>query len=289
MRVTDIHVHGFGTYDTLTDDADDILAMARLHHASGVDAIVPTVYPSSADAMRRSMAAVKAAMECQRKDGQGDAAAILGIHLEGPFLNPAMAGALDKGSFRQPTVDNYLRLVDGVGDAVRIVTIAPELDGSLELMRFLAANGITVSMGHSDATFAEAEEGHRAGARGVTHIFNAMRPMHHREPGIAGFALMSPDVYVEVIADPYHLSDRLIDFIFRVKNPERIMLVSDMVRSGPVIPGDGAARDATGRLAGGSLVITEAAARLNALGIDRSLTDRAIRENPALYLGLDND
>lgn len=289
MRTIDIHIHGFGTYDMRTGDADDILAIARFHRASGVDAIVPTVYASSGDTMRRDMAAIKAAMDYQRKDGEGDTAAILGIHLEGPFLNPAMAGALDKDSFLKPTVDNYLRLVDGFADAVRIATIAPELHGSLELIRFLAESGITVSMGHSDATYAEAEEGYKAGARGVTHIFNAMRPMHHREPGIAGFALMFPDVYVEVIADPYHLSDRLIDFIFRAKDPERVMLVSDMVRSGQGMPGDGAARDATGRLIGGSLTITQAAARLNARGIDRSLTDRAIRENPALYLGLDND
>jgi N-acetylglucosamine-6-phosphate deacetylase len=290
VRTIDIHTHGFGKYDTRTGDPDDILAVARLHGSSGVDAIVAAVYPAPPDTMRCSMAAIQAAMEYQRRDASSadeeKTATILGIHLEGPFLNPDMAGALDKNSFLDPTIDNYMRLADGLEDAVRVVTIAPELDGSPELIRFLSDRGITVSMGHSNATYSEAEAGYRAGARGVTHVFNAMRGIHHREPGIAGFALMVEDVYVEVIADPYHLSDRLIEFIFRTKDPGRIVIVSDMVRMSSQKAGDEALRDDTGRLAGGSMTITQAAARLRALGIEQGRIDRAIRENPERYLAL---
>jgi N-acetylglucosamine-6-phosphate deacetylase len=288
MRTIDIHTHGFGKYDTLTGDRDDILEMARLHGSSGVDAIVPALYSGPADTMRCNMAAIQAAMKYQRGDAsladEEKTATILGIHLEGPFLNPNMAGALDKNSFLDPTIDNYMRLADGFEDVIRVVTIAPELDGSPELIRFLSDRGITVSMGHSNATYSEAEAGLRAGARGVTHVFNAMRGVHHREPGIAGFALMVEDVYVEVIADPYHLSDRVIEFIFRTKDPGRIVIVSDMVRMSPGKAGDKALRNGTGRLAGGSMTITQAAARLRALGIDNGLIDRAIRENPERYL-----
>ncbi len=287
MYVIDIHTHGFGPYDTAGGDCDDIVQIAGHHALSGVDAIVPTIYSSSAGVMRRSMAAVKKAMDNQRKNAlspdKDGAHTILGVHLEGPYLNPARAGALDERSFLSPSVDNYMRLVDGFEDIIRIVTLAPELGGSLELIEFLSAKGVIASMGHSDATYSEAEAGHKAGACGVTHIFNAMRAFHHREVGIAGFALMNPDIYIEVIGDPYHLSDRLIEFIFKTKNPERIVIVSDMVR-GSTGDGNRAPRDGTGRLLGGSMTLTRAAARLKTLGIDRQSIEKAMSENPKRYL-----
>ncbi len=111
------------------------------------------------------MVAIKTAMEYQRENssltGDGQDAEILGIHLEGPFLNPDMAGALDKSSFLLPTIDNYMRLIDGFEDVVRVVTVAPELDGSPALIRFLSDRGIIVSMGHSNATYGEAEAGYK--------------------------------------------------------------------------------------------------------------------------------
>ncbi|MBP1749274.1 MAG: N-acetylglucosamine-6-phosphate deacetylase [Deltaproteobacteria bacterium] len=288
MRVIDIHTHGFGPHETGSGDPHDVIGMARLHASSGVGAILPTVYASSITTMRRDMMAVKTAMEYQDENsslrGDGPGAEILGIHLEGPFLNPDMSGALDRGSFLLPTTDNYMRLIDGFEDVVRMITVAPELEGSPALIKLLSDGGIIVSMGHSNATYGEAEAGYKAGARGITHIFNAMRPFHHREPGIAGFALMDPDIYIEVIADPHHLSDRLIEFIFRVKEPSRIILVSDLVR-GP-LPGGGARaiRDDTGRLRGGSMTITGAAGRLTALGIDNYRIEGAISRNPEKYL-----
>lgn len=288
MRVTDIHTHGFGFHDTRSSDPDDIIAMARLYASSGVDAILPAVYASSIGTMRRHMMTVKEAMEYQRKNasltGSRQAAEILGVHVEGPFLNPAMSGALDKGSFLPPTMDNYTRLVDGFEDIIRIITLAPELDGSPALIRSLSDRGIIVSMGHSNATYSEAEAGCNAGARGITHIFNAMRPFHHREPGIAGFALMDPRIYIEVIADPHHLSDRLIEFIFKTKDPSRIILVSDMVRGSLTGGGTDAPRDDTGRLCGGSMTITGSAKRLGEIGIDGHSIEKAIRQNPEEYL-----
>lgn len=288
MRIIDIHTHGFGQHDTRDGDPDDILGMALDHGAAGVDAIVPAVYSSSEGEMRHSMAAIKKAMECQLRETAstvgGVAATILGIHLEGPFLNPAMAGALDKMSFEPPKLDTYMRLVDGFEDMIRVVTMAPELDGAPALIRFLSDRGIIVSMGHSNATYAEAEAGYRAGARGITHVFNAMRGLHHREPGIAGFSLMEPDIYIEVIADPYHLSDKLIEFIFRTKNPERIVIVSDMVRGPREMTGGFS--DEKGRLLGGSMTVTQAAGRLKTLGIDARRIDQAISRNPETYLAL---
>lgn len=288
MPVIDVHTHGFGLHDTRGSGPDDIIGLAGLHASSGVDAVLPAVYASSLSAMRRDMTAIRTAMERQRKDrsppGRGRTAEILGAYLEGPFLNPGMPGALDKGSFLPPTVDNCMRLIDGFEGVVRVMTVAPELVGSQALIGHLAERGIIVSMGHSNATYSEAEAGYKAGARGVTHVFNAMRPFHHREPGIAGFALMSADVYIEVIADPYHLSDRVIEFIFAAKDPSRIMLVSDMVPGSPSGDGAHALRDDAGRLRGGSMTITAAARRLKGLGIDHDRIEKAISANPERYL-----
>jgi N-acetylglucosamine-6-phosphate deacetylase len=212
-------------------------------------------------------------------------ARIVGVYLEGPFLNPLRAGALDGASFLAPSSYALDRLLDGFEDIVSVVVVAPELPGALSLIRSLADRGIRVSMGHSDATFAEAEAGFRAGASGVTHLFNAMRPWHHREPGLAGFGLTHPEIYVEVIADPYHLHESALKLLVAAKNPERILLVSDSVRETRTTQGGGAVRDKRGSLAGGSMSLPEAADRLLRLGFNADLIVQAVAGSQERYLG----
>ena len=289
MGIIDIHTHGLGGYDTVAATPEDLLTLACLHGSQGVEAIVPTIFSSSIDEMRRDIAAVKKAIELQREEGPAAGAApakILGVHLEGPFLNPARAGALDRASFLPATVASWSRLVEGLGEIIRIVTIAPELTGATGLIGAMADMGIVVSMGHSDATWSEAEAGFQAGARGVTHVFNAMRGFHHREPGIAGFALTHPEVYVEVIADPYHLHEKTIELIFRVKNPGRIILVSDTVKGSALCEDGKAVLNNNGNLLGGCMALPESVKRLTGLGFHRSLVEEAASYNPERYLGL---
>lgn len=286
----DIHTHGLRDCDTRGASPEDFLRMARLHGSLGAGVIVPTIFSSSIDEMRLDIEAAKKAMDYQREDralvSGLSHAKILGVHLEGPFLNPAQAGALDKGSFLPATIANWKRLVEGFGEVVRIVTVAPELAGATGLIRAIADMGVVVSMGHSDATYGEAEAGFRAGARGITHVFNAMRGFHHREPGIAGFALMNPEVYVEMIADSYHLHVRTIELIFTVKDPDRIIIVSDTVKGSASGDGGGPVVDTRGKLLGGSLALAGSTRRLVQLGFDPGLVERAARQNPARYLGL---
>lgn len=287
----DLHTHGLGGYETRGASPGDIVAMARLHGSMGVDAILPTIFPSSMHEMRRDISVVRDAIRIQREGeeipGIPPAARIAGVYLEGPFLNPVRAGALDRGSFLPASADAWRRLVEGFEDVVRVVTVAPELDGAVGLIREISSMGITVSMGHSGATWSEAEAGSKAGARGITHVFNAMRAFHHREPGIAGFALMNPDVYVEVIADPYHLDLRTIELIFRVKDPGRILLVSDTVKGSPCADEGRPVTDANGKLLGGSMSLPAATRRLMALGFNREAVEWAATENPARYLETD--
>ncbi len=241
MKSIDIHIHGIGGYDTRSGKEDDILKIAEILGSHGISEIVLTIYPSTIKVMRENMMTIRMAMEKQKgilnlplppdnplspsfsKGGMGGLkkgraggitnpspithhpSRIIGIHLEGPFLIPSKCGALDAKTFLEPKENQLEKLIEGFEDIVKIMTISPELKGAIQLIKKVSDMGIIVSMGHSDATFSEAEAGLNAGARGITHLFNAMRSFHHREPGIAGFGLINKDIYIEVIADPFHL------------------------------------------------------------------------------------
>ncbi len=282
MNIIDIHTHGIGGFDTRTAAAEDILRMAEIHGRKGVSEIIPTVYPAAVDTMRENMAAIRSAMERQKVEDR--CAVIAGINLEGPFLNPLKCGALDAGAFLEAGEYNLEKLIEGFEDIIRIITIAPEIEGAEGLIRRMSDMGIIVSMGHSDATYAEAEKGFHSGARGITHIFNAMRGFHHREPGIAGFGLLNRDIYIEVIADPFHLHERTIKLVFEVKNPERIIIVSDSVKQTQTSSRSQGITGGEGRLSGGSMTVVESSARLAGMGIDEQSVMRCITENPERYL-----
>lgn len=283
MKTIDVHTHGIGGFDTTAVSENDILRIAEIHGSHGVSEIIPTVYPSTIGLMREHMQTIKDAMLLQELEGR-EGAKIAGINLEGPFLNPARCGALNADSFIVPDESGLKALVEGFEDVVRIITISPELDGAPALIKTISGMGIIASMGHSDATYSEAEEGFNSGARGITHIFNAMRGIHHREPGIAGFGLMNRDVYIEVIADPFHLDPKLIESIFSIKNPERLIIISDTVKDTKTEAVSDGIMNGEGRLMGGSLTVTESAERLIKAGIDKETVMKAISNNPERYL-----
>ena len=280
MNIIDIHTHGIDGFDTRTSNPIDIIRMAEIQASLGVSAIVLTIYPDSIEIMRQNMMAVQKAMELQKN------AAILGVHLEGPFLNSVRCGALKSSSFIEPNESNLKKLLEGFEDMVKIITIAPELNGAAKLIRKISDMGIIASMGHSDATYSEAEAAFNAGAKGITHLFNAMRGFHHREPGIAGFGLLNKEVYIEVIADPYHLNIKTMELIFRTKNPEKIILISDSVSGTKITETERehGVVDDTGRLQGGSMSIMESSRRLTKLGFNEGIIKRSITKNPETYL-----
>ena len=292
MKIIDVHTHGISGFDTRTSSEDHICRIAEIQGSHGVSEIIPTVYPSSVDTMRVHMQAIKKAMEKQnRRMGAKPAPAhhrpeakIIGLHLEGPFLNPARCGALNAKSFLAPDERILKKLIEGFEDIIKIITIAPELEGAVALIKNMSDAGIIASMGHSDATYNSAEAGFHAGARGITHIFNAMRGIHHREPGIAGFGLMNKDVYIEVIADPFHLHSKMIEFLFSMKNPEKIIIVSDTVKASKLSADSQGIRGEDSRLHGGSRTIRESAEQLIQGGLDKEIIFKAISDNPARYV-----
>ncbi|MEW6584869.1 MAG: amidohydrolase family protein [Nitrospirota bacterium] len=288
MKIIDLHTHGIAGYDTRTTRSGGILKITEIHGSLGVSEILLAVYPSPVETMRRHMETIRRAMEEQHSAFKKcSSARILGVYLEGPFINPVKCGALDVRSCLPPSLTAFRRLVDGYEDIVKVVTVAPELGGAVRLIKKIADMGITVNMGHADATYAEAEAGFRAGAGGITHIFNAMSGFHHREPGIAGFGLMNREVYIEVIADPFHLHEKTLEFIFRTKPADRIMIVSDSVKETGGILSRRGVRDGNGRLLGGSMSVTESADRLIRSGLRKDFVMRCITKNPERFLSGD--
>lgn len=277
--IIDIHVHGAMDYDTRTRRQDDILRIAAIHGERGTAALLPTIYPSGIDNMRRNLDAVQRAMMNQRSGAK-----ILGAHIEGPFLNRDRAGSLDPACFIEPSIEALERLIDGYESIVKIITIAPELPGALGVIERCREKGMLVQMGHSDATFEQAEEGKRAGATGITHLFNAMRGFHHREPGLAGFGLMDEDIYVEIISDNAHLHPQSLKMLFEMKPADKIILVSDSI-SGPGW-GSGPIRGPGGVLQGSGIPLSEAVKNLVSLGVPLEQAARFASVNPRTYLGI---
>ena len=318
----DLHMHGTGKYDTRTYNPADILKIAELQAKAGTTAILPTIYSGTIQQMRENIEAVRKAMRVQgsesrvRKDYktsgekreakksrcktpyskphvyssqitlnhtvQGIASLILGVHLEGPFLNPAKCGAQRKSSFAKPTISALKKLIEGYEDIVKIITIAPELPGALKVIEKCVSFGIKANMGHSDATYKQALEGKKAGASGISHIFNAMRAFHQREPGLAGMGLLDKDIYIEVIADNIHLSRATLELIFKIKRNDRIILVSDSVRDAkkrkvPVYV-------KSGILAGSAITLADAVNNLKDIGIPEETAVKTAHENPKRYM-----
>ena len=244
----DLHVHGGGgaSFESGTSDAADVVAATHLAH--GTTSMAASLVTDNRDRMVDAVRELALLVQ----DGR-----LAGVHLEGPWLSPQRSGAHQPGSLASPdpaSVDALLAAGDG---AVRMVTLAPELPGGIDAVRRLVDAGVLAAIGHTDATYDEARAAIDAGARLGTHLFNAMRPLHHREPGPVGALLDSP-VDVELIADGVHLHPALLRTVFAAK-PGRCILVTDAMAAAGAPDGDYAlgqmaveVRDGVARLANGS-------------------------------------
>jgi N-acetylglucosamine-6-phosphate deacetylase len=229
----DLHVHGFGG----ADPYGNLGAMARRLAAVGTTAFLPTLFPRRDAARLGAEAADVWARARALSDGAGGAggaggARALGLHLEGPFVNPGAVGGLPADELAAPSPAALDALLGSDGHGVRVVTLAPELPGALDLIAELRRRGVRASLGHSLATAREAAAGVAAGAGGATHLFNAMRPLHHREAGIAGVALTADELLVEIIGDLVHVGPEAFRLALRARGPRGLCLISDAL-SGP--------------------------------------------------------
>jgi N-acetylglucosamine-6-phosphate deacetylase len=228
----DLHVHGGGGAQCNTADADEVRRVARFHARHGTTSLLATTVAAPVDRLLAALQAIGAAAAAPA-DG---CAEVLGAHLEGPFLSPRWPGAMDARHFAAPDLALADRLL--AGGVARMLSLAPELAGAPELVRAAAAAGVVVSMGHTGATYAEACAAVAAGARAATHVFNAMRLFHHREPGVLGAALDLEAVTCEVICDGVHVDPAAVRLLVRSKGPARTALVTDAIEATGLPDGD---------------------------------------------------
>jgi N-acetylglucosamine-6-phosphate deacetylase len=258
----DLQVNGIGEVSLARADGDGYRAVGDALLAAGVTAYQPTFTTAPAEATIAALARL-----ADLGDDVTAAPRVLGAHLEGPFLSPERLGAHPAEHRRDPDV-TLLHMLLSHGP-VRQVTLAPELPGALDLVDLLLAAGVTISCGHTDATAAEAATAFDRGATTVTHLFNAMHPPSHRDPGIAYAALTRADVVVQVIADGVHLAPETVVVVWRAA-AGGLAVVSDST-AGDADTEDGAVRIADGTLAGGAALLDQAVRNLVAWGVP--LTD----------------
>ena len=235
----DIHIHGSSGYDVMDDAPEALPAIERLLTRHGVTSYFPTTVTAPIDTILRALerladAIEKCEQDCeitpgQKKPNRAGRAMPLGIHLEGPFISHPCRGVHPPDLLLPPRLETFERFWQAARGRIRIITIAPELDGAIELTIAAAARGVCVSLGHSDADFSATERAIAAGARHATHTFNAMRPLHHRHPGILGAVLTDNRITGDIIADGIHLDPSIVKLFARAKGLDQTVLITDAI------------------------------------------------------------
>jgi len=292
----DLHVHGGGGHDfnrpTPEDAARAAREVARYHARHGTTSLVATTVSDTHEVL---LAAVTGIAQVTEPAGSG----ILGTNLEGPFISRARAGAQYPEALRHPSTGEFSQLLERSRGTLRLITVAPELPGALELVRAAAGAGVVASIGHTNADYTTAAAAFEAGARHVTHLFNAMPPLHHRRPGPAGAALGDPRVSIELICDGVHVHPAVISLVASLA-PERLVLVTDAIGPAGAPPGRyhlgpvqvlvseerSVLADGSGTVAGSVLTMDRAVSfAVNNAGVPLLVALQAASLNPASALG----
>ncbi len=293
----DEHIHGANGTDTMDATIEALENIAISLPQEGVTSFLATTMTMPVDNIERALKNIE---EYRSKKRPG--ARVAGVHLEGPFISPLHPGAQDPKAILKPDVALFAKWNEMSGRAIKEVTIAYE-EGGEELLKYCIDNGITCSLGHSDAKGAVAKEAFSKGLKCVTHLYNAQRGFAHREVGIVGEALMTNGVRTELIADLIHSCPDAVHFVFKNKKKEDIILISDSTEGKFLAPGfyelggqkvkifDGVARLMNDTIAGSILSLNKALRNVKPLADGYSLLDliNLVSMNPAKNLGIDNE
>jgi len=298
----DVHIHGAVGVDVNSADAAGLLRLAEFLAGKGVTAWLPTLVPGPTEQYEQAIAAINEAMQ-QQREGAAQGARVLGVHYEGPFVNSEQCGALHREHFRtfKTLADlESLPTIKRTG-AVHMMTVAPEIDGGIELIRALRQRDWVISLGHTRAVLDVLDKAKEAGAQHMTHFMNAMSPMHHRAPGPIGWGLLNDDVSLDVIADGIHLDPMMLKVLLRTVTPKRLALISDAIAATGLGNGDyevwgekiavqnGRTRNARGSIAGSVIAMLDAVRMMSSLGASECDVARMAAINPAQLLGIDQD
>lgn len=228
----DIHIHGAMGVMSESATTEGLMDVSVGLAKMGTLAFLPTVGSMPEDLTIKALSVIADVM------GSEEGAEILGIHMEGPYLNPKRAGAQMQGAIKNYRMGELKKYIEASNSKIKIMSLAPEIDGGITLIEELLENGMVPGAVHTDATFQEAIDAINRGLRLTCHTFNAMRPINHREPGICTAALIFDTLFSEFIADGFHLSFPILEMAYRMKGPEKMVLVSDAVGALGIPPGD---------------------------------------------------
>ncbi len=283
----DVHIHGAGGHDVMEGTAEAMSTVAKTLARHGTTDDTCRSVEGIAHYITRQFEALQTKAE------------VLGIHYEGPFINKARRGVHPAEWVQLPSAELLQRLLQAAAGNARILTIAPELLGAVPCMHAARDAGVVVAMGHTDATYEQARAGIAHGARHAVHVYNAMRPFSHRDSGVIGAVLTSPEVTAELIADGVHVEEAAMRLLLQAKGASCVILISDglsatgmpdgkyMLGSFEVTVSGGVCRNAEGKLAGSTLTLDRALRNVVALGVSLQDAVRMLTANPAKLLGIE--
>jgi N-acetylglucosamine-6-phosphate deacetylase len=315
----DVHIHGAVGVDTMAAGVEDLDRVSQFLATRGVTGWLPTLVPAPAADYARSIKAISESMKEEEQAGRHPSGAappgtpqslrsqrgarILGVHYEGPFVNSAQCGALRSQFFRSFSDASYLDDLAPIDQpaAKHMITVAPEIDGGVELVRELKRRGWVVSIGHTRAGFEILDKAFEAGARHLTHFMNAMAPLHHRSPGPVAWGLARDDVTCDLIADGIHLDPQMLQLLVKLKGVDRLSLISDAIAAAGMGDGDydiwgetitvkdGRTSNPRGAIAGSVITMLDAVLIMQSLGVSQVGLAKMAATNPARLLGIDRD
>lgn len=297
----DIHIHGAVGVDTMDANADALGRVSEFLASQGVTGWLPTFVPDLQSQYVSAVSAVEQLMD-EQAGKQILGARVLGVHYEGPFVNSAQCGALRTEFFRS------FRAVLDIDDlpvpknktAVRLMTLAPEVDGGVDLIRELRGRGWIISIGHTRAEISVLDRAFEQGARHMTHFMNAMPPLHHRSPGPVGWGLSRDDVTCDIIADGIHLDPAMLKLLLKLKTGDRLTLISDSIAAAgrgdgeyniwaeTIVVKDGRTQNARGSIAGSVITMLDAARMMRSLGASDIEVGLMTATNPSRILSIDD-
>ncbi len=291
----DIHSHGAVGVDASEASAEKLRKLLRYEYENGITGYCPTTMTMPFQKLKKTFASVKDILQNGQMDKE---ASLLGLHMEGPFISPFRCGAQDPSALCLPDVSYFADCQKESGNTIRLLTMAPELAGSLAFIQEIKEQ-VRISIGHTDADYTAADKAFSAGAAQVTHLYNAMPPFHHRAPGVIGAALDHSEVMVELIGDGIHVHPSVIRSTFSMFGRERVILISDSMMAAGMPDGNYSlggqsvkmekrrAVLSDGTLAGSAANLMECLQQVIACGVPREAAIMAATANPARALGLE--
>lgn len=294
----DVHIHGAGGHDVMEGTPEALSAVTRTVARHGTTSFLATTVTASTEQTCRSVEGILEFI-CEQFSAEQPGAEILGIHFEGPFISVARRGVHPAEHIKPPSAEILEKFLHAAAGRARILTLAPELLGAMPCISAARKAGLVVAMGHTDANYEQARAAITLGAKHAVHVYNAMRPFSHRDSGVIGAVLTSPEVTAELIADGVHVDEAAMRLLLQAKGAERVILVSDGISATGMLDGKytlgtfevtvsgGVCRNAEGKLAGSTLTLDRALRNVVALGTSLPDAVRMLTLNPAILLGIE--